>query len=189
MIAERIKLVMNVRVPNRMRLVFVQAVALALLMLGLGPLSASAQVDTSHAPPPPPTQPAAPPADTSNSSSTPSAADVPAAPPAAAPATPTFDPLHAEKSMEVGEYYLKSGDYPAAIDRFKEAIGYQSNMALPWDYLGQACEKEHEREEALAAYQKYLSMVPDGKESDRVRKRVAKLQADMARDTGTKSGK
>jgi len=32
-------------------------------------------------------------------------------------------------------------------------------------------------------------MVPDGKESDRVRKRVAKLQADMARDTGTKSGK
>ena len=91
--------------------------------------------------------------------------------------------------MEVGQYYLKAGDYPAAIDRFKEAIGYQSNMALAWDFLGQACEKEHEREEALAAYQKYLSMVPDGKESDRVRKRVEKLQADTAHDAGKKSGK
>jgi tetratricopeptide (TPR) repeat protein len=89
----------------------------------------------------------------------------------------------------VGQYYLKAADYQAAIDRFKEAIGYQSNLPLPWDLLGQACEKEHEGEEALAAYQKYLSMVPDGKESDRVRKRVAKLQADTAHDAGKKAEK
>jgi len=174
-----------------MRPRFLRGIALTLIVLGLGALPASAQVDASHPPPPPPSPPQATttPADASSSSSTSSAADVPAGPPAAAPATPTFDPLHAEKSMEVGEYYLKAGDYPAAIDRFKEAIGYQSNMALAWDFLGQACEKEHEREEALAAYQKYLSMVPDGKESDRVRKRVAKLQADTAHDAGKKSGK
>jgi hypothetical protein len=32
-------------------------------------------------------------------------------------------------------------------------------------------------------------MVPDGKESDRVRKRVAKLQEDMAHDAGKKAEK
>lgn len=105
---------------------------------------------------------------------------MPASP--SAPAAPAFDPLHAQKSIEVGEYYLKSGDYPAAIDRFKEAIGYQSNSALPWDLLGQACEKEHEWDEAVAADQKYLALLPDGKESEKVRKRLAKAQAEVARE-------
>ena len=98
-----------------------------------------------------------------------------------------FDPLHAQKSVEVGEYYLKAGDYGAAIDRFKEAIADQANYALPWDLLGQACEKEHEPDEAVTAYQRYLVLLPDGNESDRVRKRVAKLQADIASDAAKQS--
>jgi tetratricopeptide (TPR) repeat protein len=174
MISERIKLLVNARNRNRALI----ALLLGLMALGLGAVSATAQVDATHPPPPPPSQDAAPPADSSKGAAPP--ADATAS--ARASATPAFDPLHAEKSLEVGEYYLKSGDYPAAVDRFKEAIGYQSNLAVPWDLLGQACEKEHEREDALTAYQKYLSMVPDGKESDRVRKRVEKLQADIAHD-------
>jgi tetratricopeptide (TPR) repeat protein len=191
MIAERIKLLVNVRIGNRARLSVLRAAAMMLLALGFGALSVSAQVDTSHPPLPPPSPPsqdATPPAADPSKGAAPGGADVPASAPAEAPATPAFDPLHAEKSMEVGEYYLKAGDYAAAVDRFKEAIGYQSNLALAWDYLGQACEKEHESEDALADYQKFLSMVPDGKESDRVRKRVAKLQSDIAHDTGKKSG-
>jgi tetratricopeptide (TPR) repeat protein len=172
-----------------MRLELLRAIKLALLVLALGAISAAAQVDTSRPPPPPPpSQDTAPAADASKGAAAPTA-DVPASPSAAVPATPTFDPLHAEKSLEVGQYYLKAGDYQAAIDRFREAIGYQSNLPMPWDLLGQACEKEHEAEDALAAYQKYLSMVPDGKESDRVRKRVAKLQEDMAHDAGKKAEK
>ena len=34
---------------------------------------------------------------------------------------PVFDPLHASKSLEVGTFYMKSGNYDAAIDRFKDA--------------------------------------------------------------------
>jgi tetratricopeptide (TPR) repeat protein len=188
MIAERIELMVDVRIWNRARLKVLRAGALALLALGLGAISAAAQVDTSHPPPPPPSQDTAPPTAGPSTGAAPAGADVPASAPADAPATPVFDPLHAEKSMQVGEYYLKSGNYAAAVDRFKEAIGYQSNMALAWDYLGQACEKEHDSEDALADYQKYLSMVPDGKESDRVRKRVEKLQTDIAHDKGKKSG-
>ena len=169
MIAERIKLMMIARASNRLRMNLMRTAALALVLLASGALAAAAQqVDPSKPPPPPPSaEPAPAPA-----------ADSAGAP--AAPAAPAFDPLHAQKSLEVGQYYLKTGDYPAAIDRFKEALGYQSNLAPAWDFLGQACEKEHERDDAIAAYQKYLAMVPDGKESEKARKRLAKLQAAKA---------
>ena len=141
------------------------------------PQDSSAPIDTSKPPPPPPPPAAAPAADAKP-------ADGTATP---APAARVFDPLHAQKSVEVGEYYLKAGNYAAAVDRFKEAIADQSNFALPWDLLGQACEKEHEPADAVTAYQRYLVLLPDGKESDRVRKRVTKLQAGIASDAAKQS--
>ncbi|MGC1186970.1 MAG: hypothetical protein WA871_06215 [Candidatus Acidiferrales bacterium] len=174
MIAEGIKLLVNVRKRYPVLLALV-------LSFGLGTIPAAArQIDPSKPPPPPPSATPAPAPDAKPSSDS-------AAP--AAATTPAFDPLHAQKSVDVGQYYLKTGNYPAAIDRFKEAIGYQSNLALPWDLLGQAYDKEHEQNEALAAYQKYLALLPDGKESDRVRKRVTKLQADLASDAAKQSKK
>jgi tetratricopeptide (TPR) repeat protein len=167
-----------------------------IVVLGLATLTTAArQIDPSQ-PPPPPRQDNSAPIDTSQPpppppSATPSPDTKPAdsaATPAKPPA-PAFDPLHAQKSVEVGEYYLQAGDYDAAIDRFREAIGLQSNFALPWDLLGQAYEKEHDRDDAITAYQKYLVLLPDGKEPDRVRKRVAKLQADAASDAAKQSRK
>ncbi|HEX4545973.1 MAG TPA: hypothetical protein VH110_06395, partial [Candidatus Acidoferrum sp.] len=32
---------------------------------------------------------------------------------------PTYDPLRAEKDLEVGQYYMHKGDVDAAIDRFQ----------------------------------------------------------------------
>jgi tetratricopeptide (TPR) repeat protein len=169
-----------------------------LLAVGLGARASSArQVDPSKPPPPPaqdttPIDPSKPPPPPGAAAPGPSpdtkTSDVPAGTPVA-PALPAFDPLRAQKSIDVGQYYLKTGNYPAAIDRFKEAIAYQANLALPWDLLGEAYEKEHELDDAIAAYQKYLALLPDGKESDRLRKHVTKLQADMAHDAGKQSNK
>jgi tetratricopeptide (TPR) repeat protein len=192
MIAEGIKLLVNAR---KRELVLIAG----LLALGLGAReSAARQVDPSKSPPPPaqdttpidPSKPPPPPPGAGASTPSPDTktSDVPASPPAA-PTVPAFDPLHAQKSIDVGQYYLKTGNYPAAIDRFKEAIAYQGNLALPWDLLGEAYEKEHELDDAIAAYQKYLSLLPDGKEPDRVRKHLAKLQADAAHDAGKQSNK
>jgi tetratricopeptide (TPR) repeat protein len=179
MIAEGIKLLVSARSRRSGQIVL----ASFLLGAGLGANSAAArQIDPSKPPPPPPGVAApAPSPDTKKS-------DVPVAAPAA-PTVPAFDPLHAQKSIDVGQYYLKSGNYPAAIDRFKEAIAYQANLALPWDLLGEAYEKEHEIDDAVAAYQKYLALLPDGKESDHLRKHVTKLQADMAHAAGKQSNK
>ena len=33
-----------------------------------------------------------------------------------------WDPLRAEKDLEVGQYYMKKGDMDAAIDRFQDAL-------------------------------------------------------------------
>jgi hypothetical protein len=38
-----------------------------------------------------------------------------------APDQPQWDPLRAEKDLEVGKYYMKKGDVDAAIDRFEDA--------------------------------------------------------------------
>jgi len=77
---------------------------------------------------------------------------------------------------------MDKGDFDAAINRFEDATQYQPKLALPWELLGEAWEKEHNTEKAIAAYQKFLELLPHGGDSDKIRKRVAKLQEDVARE-------
>ena len=58
-----------------------------------------------------------------------------------APDQPTWDPLRADRDMQVGEYYLHKGDVDAAIDRFQDAILAKPGYGLPFRYLGEAQEK------------------------------------------------
>src|SRR5215472_17079964 len=53
--------------------------------------------------------------------------EAPETPPA--PSGPVFDPLHAQRSMNVGKFYMNKGVYDAAIDRFLEAANYQPSLA------------------------------------------------------------
>lgn len=86
-----------------------------------------------------------------------------------------FDPLKAEKNLEVGKYYLRRGNYDAAIDRLKDSIRYKSNYAEPHRLLGEAYEKKGEREEAVRYYKKYLEILPSAEDVEKVRKRIEKL--------------
>jgi len=92
------------------------------------------------------------------------------------------DPKSARALAGRGAAYLDKGDYDAAIGRFEDATRYQPKLALPWELLGEAWEKKHDKEKALDAYKKFLELLPQGGDSDRVRKRVAKLQDDLARE-------
>src|SRR5690242_5183225 len=65
------------------------------------------------------------------------------------PPEPAFDPFHAEKSMEIGTFYMKKGNVDAAIDRFEEASRYQPGLARPWKLLGEAYEKKHDYRKAV----------------------------------------
>ena len=103
-------------------------------------------------------------------------------PPPVAPAAPApvFDPYHAQKDIEVGEFYMKKGRYDAAIDRFMEATRYQSNLAKPWELLGEAWEKKQVLPKAADCYKKYLGLFPDAPDAKKVKKRIASLEEQLA---------
>ena len=113
-------------------------------------LSQTKLIDPSVPPPPPPDHAASKPDATPPA---PPAKFDPSVPPPAPneeadeePAKPdlvAYDPLGAERSITVGQFYLKQGNYDAAIDRFVEATKMHPNYGKPYELLGVAYEKKH----------------------------------------------
>lgn len=95
---------------------------------------------------------------------------------------PVFDPLRAEKSIEVGMYYFKKKNYDAAIDRFKEALTFKPNFARAHLLIAQSHDKKKERPEAIAAYRKYLEIVPNAPDAGKVRQRIERLEREIERE-------
>jgi tetratricopeptide (TPR) repeat protein len=119
------------------------------------PRMASAQASSLEIPPPPP--PAEP-------------------PPPPEPPKPVFDPLRANKSLEVGSFYMKRGNYDAAIDRFTDATQFEPGLARSYSLLGEAYEHKGDVDNALVAYRKYLQLLHNGPDRDKVQKHIEKLE-------------
>jgi tetratricopeptide (TPR) repeat protein len=98
------------------------------------------------------------------------------------PDQPVWDPLRAEKDLEVGQYYMRKGDVDAAIDRFQDAITAKPGFAIPFRYLGEAQEKKKLREQAIRSYSRYLELVPHADDAGKVRKRIEKLQGELEKE-------
>jgi tetratricopeptide (TPR) repeat protein len=88
----------------------------------------------------------------------------------------------AEHDVEVGRYYEKKDKFDAAIDRYKEAAQLLPSYGLPLRLMGEAYEKKHFLPEALQAYEKYLQAAPKADDAEDVRKRVARLRAEIQED-------
>src|SRR6266481_2098854 len=169
-----------------------------------GARSLSAQQINPRVPPPPPpgdTPTAPPPAAPSPSTSAPDSSRSqpidpsipPPRPPAdstpdppATPSEPVFDPLHAERSVEIGTFYLKKGVYDAAIERFVEASNYQPTLAMPWKLLGEAYEKKREYSKAVQSYKKYLQILPHAADAAKIRKTISDLEEKTAQQSPKK---
>jgi len=92
------------------------------------------------------------------------------------PSQPRFDPLRAEKDIEVGTYYMKKGNLDAAIDRFQDAIESRPNYALPFKLLGEAQEKKGLKKDAIKSYIRYLEIYPHAEDKDKILKRIDHLR-------------
>jgi len=92
-----------------------------------------------------------------------------------APDQPTWDPLRAEKDLEVGQYYMRKGDVDAAIDRFEDATLAKPGYAIPFRFLGEAQEKKGLKKQAIESYQRYLDLYPHAEDRDKIQKRIDKL--------------
>jgi tetratricopeptide (TPR) repeat protein len=119
--------------------------------------------------PPPP--PAKPPAKQKKDTATQSAPD-----------QPTWDPLRAEKDLEVGQFYMKKGDVDAAIDRFQDATIAKPGYAVPFRYLGEAQEKKGLKKQAIKSYQRYLDLYPHAEDGDKIRKKIDKLYKEVEKE-------
>jgi tetratricopeptide (TPR) repeat protein len=185
---------------------------LGVFALAGAPSLRAQQINPRQPPPPPPaaaTDAAPPhtdtPATSAGSSSPPAHADakpqpidptVPPPPPReedaapetpAGPAGPAFDPLHAQRSLDVGKFYLNKGSYDAAIDRFIEASNYQPSLAAPWKMLGEAYEKKREYSKAVDAYNKYLDLLPHAPDAAKIKKTIADLQEKVLQESPKKT--
>jgi tetratricopeptide (TPR) repeat protein len=151
--------------PPRSRPTILFALTVALLMSLVAGRSAAQESQLDKGPTPPYVEPAPPPV----------------------PAEPTYDPLRAGKSMEIGTFYLKRGNYDAAIERFQDATHYQPKLAKPYALMGEAYERKGDVEKALASYRKYLQVYRTAPDREKIQKRIEKLESQMGHAQG-KSG-
>ena len=98
-----------------------------------------------------------------------------------APDQPAWDPLRAEKDLEVGQYYMRKGDMDAAIDRFQDATTAKPGYAIPFRFLGEAQEKKGLKKQAIASYSRYLDLYPHAEDGDKIRKKIDKLRSEVER--------
>jgi tetratricopeptide (TPR) repeat protein len=98
-----------------------------------------------------------------------------------APDQPSWDPLRAEKDLEVGQYYMRKGDVDAAIDRFQDATTAKPGYAIPFRFLGEAQEKKGLKKQAITSYSRYLDLYPHAEDGDKIRKKIDKLRSEVER--------
>jgi tetratricopeptide (TPR) repeat protein len=104
-----------------------------------------------------------------------------------APDQPTWDPVRAEKDLEVGQYYMRKGDIDAAIDRFQDATLAKPGYALPFRYLGDAQEKKGLKKQAIKSYQRYLDLYPHAEDGDKIKKKIEKLYKEVEKEKKAES--
>jgi tetratricopeptide (TPR) repeat protein len=95
---------------------------------------------------------------------------------------PKWDPLRAEKDLDVGKYYMRKGDVDAAIDRFLDAADAKPGYAIPYLLLGEAYEKKGQKKPAVKAYQRYLDLYPHAEDGDKIRKKIEKLHHEIDKE-------
>jgi tetratricopeptide (TPR) repeat protein len=74
-----------------------------------------------------------------------------------------WDPLKADKNVEIGNYYMTQKNVPAAISRYREALYWKQDDAIAHLKLGQALEADGQYAEARINFEAYLKILPQGK--------------------------
>jgi tetratricopeptide (TPR) repeat protein len=148
---------------------------MAFVLVSSGSLFAArrggAQNPPAQNPPPPPPDDPSPKPKPNTDSPVESAAD-----------QPKWDPLRADKDVDIGKYYMRKGDYDAAIDRFLDATEAKPGYAIPFRFLGECYEKQGKKKPAVKAYQRYLDLFPHAEDGDKVRKKIEKLHQEIDKE-------
>jgi tetratricopeptide (TPR) repeat protein len=98
-----------------------------------------------------------------------------------------WNPHKADKDVEVGLFYFKQRNYPAAESRFREALHWQDNHAEATYRLATVLEKEGRPDEAKQYYLTYLRILPGGEFAKECKKAIEKLAPEDNRKAENKA--
>lgn len=88
----------------------------------------------------------------------------------------TWNPMKAQKDVEVGEFYMKRQNYRAAEARFREALTFKPGDATATYRLAEVLDVQSHYDEAAKEYQEYLKIPSNGKYNSEAKKALARLQ-------------
>lgn len=98
-----------------------------------------------------------------------------------------WNPHKADKDVEVGMFYFKQKNYPAAESRFREALYWQDNHAQATYRLANVLEKQGKLPEAKFFYQQYLKILPDGELAKDSKKALARIGGEDSKKAENKT--
>ena len=104
--------------------------------------------------------------------------DTDAAPPPSIPTSLPYNPKLARKDAEIGDFYMESGNFKGAYDRFLEANRSDPGNAEAVYGLGESARHLDRRDEALRNYRLYLAALPNGPHAKEIRKAMKEMGVD-----------
>lgn len=84
----------------------------------------------------------------------------------------TFNPMEAERSVKVGNYYWHKGKYRAALQRYTLATRYNPSSAEAFFKVAETEEKLKHVDAAKTAFQKVIKLAPDSKLAQEAKKKL-----------------
>jgi tetratricopeptide (TPR) repeat protein len=91
-----------------------------------------------------------------------------------APKTYAFDPLEAQRCINIGNFYFKKGTkgYRAALGRYEDATKYDPNSAEAFLKVGEVEEKLNNKGAAKIAFERTIKLAPDSKFAKEAHKKL-----------------
>jgi tetratricopeptide (TPR) repeat protein len=93
------------------------------------------------------------------------------------PSSLPYNPKLARKDVEVGDYYLDTGNWQGAYDRFFEANRSDPGNAEAVYGLADSARHLHRHDEAVRNYRLYLLALPNGPRAKDVRRALKEMDA------------
>lgn len=96
------------------------------------------------------------------------------------------DDERVDEDLYVAKFYLRDENYQGAYLRAKDAVSIQPEYSAAHFTLAEILQKMKKKDEAIAEFQTYLKLDPDGEKAKAAKKALAELQ-EMKTDTTGKS--
>jgi len=87
-----------------------------------------------------------------------------------------YNPLKALKDIEVGDFYVKKENYPAAISRYREALEFKPHDAEATFKLAEVLNKTGDIAGAMENYEAYLKILPNGPYARKAKEALSRLK-------------